>query len=381
MKSVLKRMSILSVPAVLVLLLAICDCSGRAGQAGSAAAGANKQEKKLKAILCVGRKNDLSFQQSAYEGMLRAGRELSRYYDVETREMGDDPTIWESAIYEAADDGADIVMSIAYQNKQNFETIPREYPNTKFILFDQAIDYSKGDLSNVLCVLFDSNESGFLAGAVAAYYTASSKAANPDKIIGFVGGIEAITISNFLVGYAEGAHYVDPQTKIKLAYVGGFVDTAKAKDLAVAQISEGADIIFQVAGGAGNGVIEAAAERKGVMAIGVDADQYRTLAGTDLQASVITSSLKRLDNALFKILSDYVQDPAGVPFGTTVTYGLEQDAVGIVFNENLTSHIGSDNVEKVKQLLTKIRSGEIVVSNAGVLTPREIYDIVNRGKK
>ncbi|MDR2403625.1 MAG: BMP family ABC transporter substrate-binding protein [Spirochaetaceae bacterium] len=375
MKSVFGKMSVLFVPVLAVLLLLLCGCSGRSGRSDSAKA--DNPEKKLKAILCVGRNNDLSFQQSAYEGMLRAGSELSRYYDVETREMGDDPTIWESAIYEAADSGADIIMSIAYQNKQNFETIPLEYPNTKFILFDQAIDYSAGDLSNVLCVLFDSNESGFLAGAVAAYYTVSPKAANPDKIIGFVGGIEAITISNFLVGYAEGAHYVDPQTKIKLAYVGGFVDTAKAKDLAIAQISEGADIIFQVAGGAGNGVIEAAAER-GVMAIGVDADQYRTLAGTDLQASVITSSLKRLDNALFKILSDYNQDSAGIPFGTTVTYGLEQDAVGIVFNENLTNTLGTENVEKVKELLTKIRSGEIVVSNAGVLTSREINDIVNR---
>jgi basic membrane protein A len=373
MKRVFKKMSILVVPAALVLLMAICGCSGKSGQAGSVAGG----DKKLKAILCVGRKNDLSFSQSAYEGMVKVGKELSRHYDVETREMGDDTTIWESAIYEAADDGADIIMSIGYQNKQNFETIPLEYPNTKFILFDESIDYSKGDLSNVLCVIFDSNESGFLAGAVAAYYTVSPKAANPDKIIGFVGGIEAITISNFLVGYAEGAHYVDPQTKIKLAYVGGFVDTAKAKDLAIAQISEGADIIFQVAGGAGNGVIEAASEREGIMAIGVDADQYRTLAGTDLQASVITSSLKRLDNALFKILGDYIQDPTSVPFGTTVTYGLEQDAVGIVFNENLINTLGSEDVEKVRNLLAKIHSGEIVVSNAGVLTPQEINSIVN----
>jgi basic membrane protein A len=367
-------MPVLFVPILAVLLLPLCGCSRRADSAQEA----GTPEKKLKAILCVGRKNDLSFQQSAYEGMLRVSAEMSRYYDVETREMGDDPTIWESAIYEAADEGADIIMSIAYQNKQNFETIPLEYPDTKFILFDQDVDYSKGDLSNVLCVLFDSNESGFLAGAVAAYYTVSPKAANPDKIIGFVGGIEAITISNFLVGYAEGAHYVDPETKIKLAYVGGFVDTAKAKDLTIAQISEGADIVFQVAGGAGNGVIEAASERKGIMAIGVDADQYRTLAGTDLQASVITSSLKRLDNALFKILGDYIQDPASVPFGTTVTYGLEQDAVGIVFNENLIDNLGGENVEKVRKLLTKIQSGEIVVSNAGVLTSQEINSIVNR---
>ncbi|MDR1949691.1 MAG: BMP family ABC transporter substrate-binding protein [Spirochaetaceae bacterium] len=375
MKGAVKKQLVLMGICALTALLAACGGSGKSAKTSG---DSPAQGKKLKVVLCVGRKNDLSFQQSAHEGMLRVAAELGQYYDVETREMGDDPTIWESAIYEAADDGADIIMSIAYQNKQNFETIPREYPNTKFILFDQDINYSLGDLSNVLCVLFDSNESGFLAGAVAAYYTVSPKAANPDKIVGFVGGIEAITISNFLVGYAEGAHYVDPQTKIKLAYVGGFVDTAKAKDLAVAQMSEGADIIFQVAGGAGNGVIEAAAERPGVMAIGVDADQYRTLAGTDLQDSVITSSLKRLDNAVVKILGDYARDPGSIPFGTTITYGLEQDAVGIVFNENLSAHLSAENVEGVKTLLEKIRSGEIVVSKAKDLTPQQINAIVNR---
>lgn len=80
------------------------------------------------------------------------------------------------------------------------------------------------------------------------------------------------------------------------------MDTAKAKDLANAQISEGADIIFQVAGGAGNGVIEAAAEKDGVMAIGVDSDQYKALEGSNLQSAVITSSLKRLDQCSLQYL-------------------------------------------------------------------------------
>ena len=369
MKGMLKKFVVLSL-VVLSALAAGCDKSKAPAPAA--------ESKKMKVVLCIARKNDLSFQQSAYEGLVRAGNELGQYYDVELREMGDDTTIWESAIYEAADKGADFIVGAGYQNKQNFETIPLEYPNTKFVLFDQDVDYSTGKLGNVLSVLFDSNESGFLAGAVAAYWTTSDKALNNDKTIGFVGGINAVTINNFLVGYAEGAHYVDPEIKIKTAYIGDFVDTAKAKDLTVAQISEGADIVFQVAGGAGNGVIEAASERPGVMAIGVDADQYRTLAGTDLQNAVITSSLKRLDNALFKILNDYAKDSASVPFGTIVTYGLEQDAVGIVFNQNLEANISAGDLASVQGLLSKIRSGEIVVSQAGRLTAAEINAIVNK---
>lgn len=389
-KSIKKAAAILLTAAMAVSMTA---CGGQAAEetkaadgndASAPAAGGETKAaeagsgEKLKLTLCIGRKNDLSFQQSAYEGAMRVQEEMGDKFEVNVVEMGEDTTKWQAAFYDAADSGADIIVGTGFQNKENFETIPLDYPDTKFILFDQDVDYNSGDLSNVLTVLFDSNQSGFLAGAVASYYTAGENAANTDKTIGFVGGTESTTVNNFLVGYAEGAKYVDPETKILTAYVGDFMDTAKAKDLANAQISEGADIVFQVAGGAGNGVIEAAAEKDGVMAIGVDSDQYRTLEGSNLQGSVITSSLKLLDNALFKICSDYVNDPASVPFGTTATYGLEDNAVGIVFNENLTKSIGEENVAKVEELLGKIKAGEITVSDASELSADQIKEIVTK---
>ena len=372
MKGLLKNLIGLSLVAV--TLLALAGCSKQQAPAPSSARAADER---MKVVLCIGRRNDLSFQQSAYEGLMRVGRELAQNYVVEVREMGDDTTIWENGFYEAADSGAAFVVGVGYQNKENFEVIPPQYPNTKFILFDQDVDYASANLSNVLTVLFDSNESGFLAGAAAAYWTVSDKALNRDKLIGFVGGINAVTINNFLVGYAEGAHYIDPEVRIRTAYIGDFIDTARAKDLTMAQISEGVDIIFQVAGGAGNGIIEAAAERQGVMAIGVDADQYQTLAGTDLQHAIITSALKRLDNALFKILGDYVRNPASVPFGTTATYGLKEDAVGIVFNENLEANLSAGDIADIRDILGKLQAGEIRVSQAGTLSAADINAIVN----
>lgn len=394
MKKLFKKVAAATLAATMVVSLSACS-SGKSGTetsaagseaatsaegsaAGTEAAKAESTGEKIKLTLCVGRKNDLSFQQSAYEGAMRVEKELGDKFEVNVVEMGEDQTKWQAAFYDAADAGADIIVGTGYQNKENFETIPQEYPDTKFILFDQDIDYTAGDLGNVLSVLFDSNQSGFLAGAVAAYYTVSENAANTDKTIGFVGGMEGVSINNFLVGYAEGAKYVDPEIKVLTAYVGDFLDTAKAKDLTNAQISEGADIVFQVAGGAGNGVIEAASEKDGVMAIGVDSDQYETLAGTNLQSSVITSSLKRLDNALFKICTDYIADQNSVPFGTVATYGLDNDAVGIVFNDNLTNSIGEDNINKVKDILAKIQKGEITVSNASDLTSDQIKEIVNK---
>ena len=389
MKKTIKRAAALTLTAAMVASMTACGggaaetkaaettAAAKAEAAATTAAPAAEAGEKIKLTLCIGRKNDLSFQQSAYEGTVLVQEQLGDKYEVNVVEMGDDTTKWQAAFYDAADAGADIIVGTGYQNKENFETIPLEYPDTKFILFDQDVDYSIDGLDNVLSVLFDSNQSGFLAGAVAAYYTTSENALNADKTIGFVGGIDGVSINDFLVGYAEGARYVDEEVKVLRAYVGDFVDTAKAKDLTNAQVSEGADIVFQVAGGAGNGVIEAAAEKDGVMAIGVDSDQYAVLEGTNLQSSVITSSLKRLDNALLKICTDYANDAASVPFGSVATYGLPENAVGIVFNENLAASIGEENVAKVEELLGKIQSGEITVSKASALTADEINAIVN----
>lgn len=377
MRKLLKKAAAVTLTAAMAASLTACGGSGdgEAKETG-AAQEAGEDGEKIKLTLCVGRKNDLSFQQSAFEGSERVKKELGDKYEVNVVEMGEDTTKWQAAFYDAADAGADIVVGTGFQNKENFETIPLEYPDTKFILFDQELDFESNDLSNTMAVLFDSNQSGFLAGAVAAYYTTGENAANADKTIGFVGGVESTTVNNFLVGYAEGAKYVDPEIKVLTAYVGDYNDTAKAKDLANAQISEGADIIFQVAGGAGNGVIEAAAEKDGVMAIGVDSDQYQALEGSNLQSAVITSSLKRLDNALFNICQSYAEDPSSVPFGENVTYGLAEDSVGIVFNDNLTNSISQENVDKVQEILGKIQAGEIEVTEAAGLSAEEIDAIV-----
>jgi basic membrane protein A len=372
MKTMNLQRRILLVLVVLSTLFILGSCSTAATLP---TLSPNTSGEKIKLVLVVGRINDMSFQQSAYDGTQRIKDKLSDYYDVQVVEMGTDSTIWESAIYDVCDKGADSVVGMGFRNLENFQNIPPEYPNIKFVLLDEAVNYAGKNLSNLLTVTFKSNESGFLAGAVAAYYTTSPNA-NPAKTVGYVGGTEAVTVTNFLVGYAEGVHYVDPSIKILTAYVGNYLDTAKAKDLTNAQIAEGADIIFQVAGGAGNGVIEAAAEAEKVMAIGVDSDQYKSLEGTNLQSSVITSSLKRLDNALVIIATQYASDPSSVAFGSTVTYDLEDDAVGIVFNDHLTASIGESNVSKIRELQTKIQTREIVVSEAAPLTADQIANIV-----
>ena len=139
MKKLLKKAAAVTLTAAMAASLTACGGGSDADSSSKAAEGQDGE--KIKLTLCIGRKTDLSFQQSAYEGSVRVQEELGDKYEVNVVEMGDDTTKWQAAFYDAADSGADIIVGTGFQNKENFETIPLEYPDTKFILFDQDLDF------------------------------------------------------------------------------------------------------------------------------------------------------------------------------------------------------------------------------------------------
>ncbi|MFA9376014.1 MAG: BMP family protein [Lachnotalea sp.] len=325
---------------------------------------------KLKVKLCLSTFSDNSFQQSVYEGAMKLAEENPDTLDVNAIEMGTDDTTWSDAFYEAADEGYDIIIGTGYQNYETFTNLPQEYPDIKWILFDQSLDFEANTLPNVLSVLFESSQSGYLAGAAAAYYSKTDT-------IGYVGGKDSETINEFLVGYIEGAQSVKPDIKVLTAYNGSYTDTANAKSITEAQIAEGTDVVFQCAGGAGNGVIEACSEAEGVMAIGVDSDQSVTLAGTGYEQTVMTSALKNLDNAVYNIITDYLADESSVPFGSVITYGLEIDGVGIVYNDQLKAAIGEENVAAVETIQAGLADGSITCDSASEMSADEITTLIN----
>ena len=291
--------------------------------------------------------------------------------------MTDDVTLWKDAMYEASESDAEIIVGVGFMTKENFQTIPAEFPDKKYILLDENVDYSAGDLSNVLSVGFEANQSGFLAGAAAAQYTTSEKA-NADKTIGFVGAMENVIINDFLLGYVEGAKYVDPEIKVVTSYVGNFLDSAKAKELGLVQYNqENADIIFSVTGGAGPGVIEAAHATNNLV-IGVDGDQSLVYEGRPEQSTIVTSGLKRLDNVIFNTFKAYAEDKNSVPFGEHIILGLEEEAVGIVYNDILSANLSEEAVTSLKDIESKIKAGEIKVSRARELTTEELKAIVTK---
>jgi len=221
------------------------------------------------------------------------------------------------------------------------------------------------------------NEGSYIVGAAAAMLTASGdEKTNEERIIGFVGGGQNTAIEDFLVGYIEGAKAVDPEIKVLISYIGSFADSAKGKELAMAQIDQGADVVFSVAGGAGLGVLAGCAE-KGVYAIGVDGDQYEILKNDDpvTAAAIATSMQKKCDQTVYSCVSRALEGT--LPYGTYDKVGLAGGVVGAADNENFRSIFSEDQIKELKEIEAKVASGEVQVFSAIGADDSAIQEIKN----
>jgi basic membrane protein A len=246
----------------------------------------------------------------------------------------------------------------------NIAKVAPQFPDKKYVIFDTTLDYTKAPYENVYSITYKQNEGSYLAGALAALVTTSDMPkANPEKIIGFLGGQDQDVINDFLVGYIEGAKAVVPDIKVAISYVNSFTDPAKGKEMSLAQYDMGADIGFNVAGGSGLGQLDAAKE-KDRYAIGVDSDQAMLFKDTDPEKAnlTLTSMLKRIDNSLFRAVEMFLEGTC--PFGSAENLGMEADAVGLSENEFYAANVPQEIKDKIVELKAKLMSGEIKVSTA-----------------
>jgi basic membrane protein A len=243
------------------------------------------------------------------------------------------------------------------------ELVP-QYPKKKFIMFDTEVDWSKGDYSNLYCVTYKQNEGSFLAGAVAAIMTTEGERANPQKIIGCIAGGENPIISDFILGYIEGAQHIDPATKVAIAYAGTFIDSTKGKELGMAMMGQqNVDICYQVASQNGIGVIDAAKELK-LYAIGVDGDQEEAFkdSNPDMARVIVTSMMKRVDQSILRAVR--LAEQGTLVWGKKEVVGLKEQGVGIVYTGNFRQDLSAAAQEKIKNLEQEIIGGQIKVSSA-----------------
>lgn len=311
---------------------------------------------------------DKSICDLSYEGLQRVSEDYGvRYKCIE---LGGDATKQVPTFTDLAEDPDwDIIVAGTYNLRESLLEVAEEYPEKKFILYDANVANAEEgietqDYPNVYSMEHAQNEGSYIVGAAAALLTTSgAKGTNEEHVIGFVGGGQNTSIEDFLVGYIEGAKAVDPEIKVLISYIGDFKDTAKAKELAMAQIDQGADVVFAVAGGAGLGALTGCAE-KGVYAVGVDADQYTVLLDSDPQtaAAICTSMQKKCDATVYNSVAKSLEGTLG--FGTYERLGLAEGVVGAADNENFRSIFTQEQIDQIMSVQEKVASGEVKVASA-----------------
>lgn len=315
------------------------------------------------ALLLNGTLGDKSFFDSANEGLTKLQEELGEdKFTFKVEQMGAtsaDEAKWEPTLYDYCDDGSyDVIIVGTFQMLDALTNASADYPDQKFIYFDEAFDFSNGG-ENVYNVMYKQNEVSYLVGAAAAMMTTDENLDKVDpsnKVIGFLGGMENSVIKDFLVGYIQGAKDIDEEIQVALAYVGNFYDSAAGKDMALTQYQNGADVGFNVAGSAGLGQIEAAVDVDRY-AFGVDSDQAALLP--DYAANIPSSALKNVGNSLIRAIKLDMEDK--LEYGKLEYLGFAEGGVELVQDEHYEEVVPEEIRTKVSELEQKITDGEIVV--------------------
>ena len=314
-------------------------------------------------FLVNGNLGDKSFFDSAEAGLkeLEADGRIT-LTTIEMGETDEDRPTWLNTLYDvSASEDYDVIVCGTFQMPDYLKEVATAYPDQKYILFDD--NTYVGQNANVLNLMYRQNDMGYVIGVYAACMTTDNNLdkINPDPVVGFVGGVDSPVINDFLIGFIQGAQSVNPDIRIDTRYTNDYVDTAIAKEYGLSMINDNkCDIIWGVAGNAGNGAAEAALESGKAWFIGVDSDQELTLS-PDLASLTLTSGLKNVGNSLIWVFDEL--DAGNEYWGTEVNQGLAEGGVGIVTDKNYDKYASEATKATVTTALEAVQSGEIVVAS------------------
>ena len=331
---------------IIAAFLAACGAAATAtappATARPSAAGSGKKLK-IGLVTDVGSVNDKSFNQSSWEGVKQAEKELGATVKfVETK----DPKDYSTNIDQFVKESYDIVVTVGFAIGEATVAAAKASPNVKFIGVDQ---FQEAASPNLAGLIFEEDKAGFLAGALAALVTKK-------KNLGGVFATDTVPpVWRFGEGYRAGAKWADPAVQMQIIYhsdVGldkTFNDPAWGKASALAQFDKGADIVFGGGGNTGNGALFAAAERKdqGVLCIGVDTDQFETVL--ESQPVILTSAIKLLTPGVFNLIKAV---GAGTFKGGNVT-----GEAGLAPYHNQASRVTAEIQAKIDKLNADLKSG------------------------
>lgn len=295
---------------------------------------------KIAMITDTGGVNDQSFNQSSWEGLQKLQSETGASIKyIESKQTSD----FSTNLDKLADEGNDLIWGIGFALSDAILAAAQANPDLKYAIVDNSYEETP---SNLTGVMFRAQEPSFIVGYIAGKTTKTDK-------VGFVGGITSNIIDQFQYGFQAGVDYaakeLNKTISVDVQYAESFGDAAKGKGIATRMISDGCDIVYHAAGGAGTGVIEAAKEAN-VFAIGVDRDQAYLAPD-----NVLTSALKLVGEAV-NLVSQLTMN--GEEFGgQTLTFGLKEKCVGIPEeHKNMSDEVYNAAIA----LEEKIINGEIV---------------------
>ena len=290
-------------------------------------------------IFDLGGKFDKSFNEAAFNGAQRWAAETGgTFKELEMQSEAQR----EQALRRLAEAGANPVVMTGFAFGDVLAKVAPDFPDTKFAIVDMVVDQP-----NVKSVVFTEEQGSYLVGMMAAM-------ASKTGTVGFIGGMDIPLIHKFACGYVQGVKAVNPDAKVIQNMTGttpaAWNDPVKGAELAKAQKSQGADVIYAAAGGTGIGVLQAAAD-EGILSIGVDSNQNHLHPG-----SVLTSMLKRVDNAVYEAFKEGADLKTGVN-----VMDLKADGVGYALDDNNASLVSADMKAAVDAAAEKIKAGEISV--------------------
>ncbi|WP_053959448.1 BMP family lipoprotein [Sulfobacillus thermosulfidooxidans] len=320
-------------------LLAACGASSAASSPSGTTA---KAKYKVGLVTDTGGLNDHGFNHLAYLGLMQAKNQLGVTTSVVQSETESD---YVPFLTNYAKQGYNLVIAVGFLMAQAVQQVSKEFPHTKFMIIDDEVPGP-----NVTSSLFETQQCGYLVGELAGLVQKDHALPhiNSYNTLGVVGGESIPPVNTYIAGFYAGVHAVDPSAKIILKYTNDFNNPNNGQTYAQSEIAQHADIIFQVAGGSGLGVITAAKQAH-VYAIGVDANQNYLAPNT-----VITSAEKGIQVATFDTIKDGLQGTlkAGVQY-----YSLSNNGVGMA---PPISAIPASIVQQVLQSEKAIRAGKII---------------------
>jgi len=338
-----RRRSLVALAAAAAVTLSACSSGGtNAGGSGDNGDGLS--------VVYVMSDNlgDKGFNDSAAAGFDRAKAEGASTKLLQASPS--DPQLWRQNLEAVSNAGTYDLIFTGPGMHDNLAAVAPQHPDQKYVFFDDELQ-----APNVVSIRYAQNEGSYLAGVLAANASLDPKTfplSKASKKVGIVAGQDLPGIQEFIVGFKQGVASVDPGITVNVSFVGNFNDAQKAYDLTTTQFNSGADVVYNVAGPAGLGILKAAADTNHY-AIGVDSDQN----GLHPE-NVLASMLKQIGNSVYDSVKKY--EKGEITFGETVVYGLDNEGVALVYNDAL---VPDDVKRKVDAAKEKVISGEVKVDS------------------